>query len=193
MAKLVSKTYGEALFSLAVEEDKSSLFLEEAEGIRGILKENPEFDKMMLHPGIPKQEKLSVVDQVFGGRVSPEMTGFLKIVVQKERYSDLQGIFRYFINKVKEVQKIGIAHVTTAVALSDRQKEQVCKRLLETTKYRTMEMHYQTDPEIIGGMVIRIGDRVVDSSIRSKLNDLTRQLLQIQLGSEQVERKATES
>jgi F-type H+-transporting ATPase subunit delta len=45
-----------------------------------------------------------------------------------------------------------------------------------------MEMHYDTDTALIGGMVIRIGDRVVDSSIRTKLNDLTRQLLQIQLG-----------
>ncbi len=182
MAKLVSKTYGEALFSVAVEEDKGSLFLEEAEGIRNILKDNPDFDRMMLHPGIPKQEKLTVLEQVFEGRVSPEMTGFLKVIVQKERYSDLKGILQYFIDKVKEAQKIGIAHVTTAVELSGQQKEQVCRRLLETTKYRSMEMHYKTDPGIIGGMIIRIGDRVVDSSIRSKLDDLTRQLLQIQLG-----------
>ncbi len=43
-------------------------------------------------------------------------------------------------------------------------------------------MHYETDPSLIGGMVVRIGDRVVDSSIRTKLNSLTKQLLQIQLG-----------
>ena len=45
-----------------------------------------------------------------------------------------------------------------------------------------MDMHYRVDPQIIGGMIIRIGDRVVDSSIRSRLDDMTRQLLQIQLG-----------
>lgn len=182
MAKLVSKTYGEALFTIAMEADKGSLYLEEVEGIRRILRENPDFDKMMLHPAIPKQEKLAMVEQAFAGRASDEITGFLKIVVQKERYPALQDIFQYFIDKVKEAQKIGIAHVTTAMELSDRQKLQVQARLLETTDYLAMEMHYQVDPQIIGGMVIRIGDRVVDSSIRSKLNDLTRQLLQIQLG-----------
>ena len=182
MAKLVSKTYGEALFTIAMEADKGSLYLEEVEGIREILKQNPDFDKMMLHPAIPKQEKLAMVEQAFAGRASDEITGFLKIVVQKERYPALQDIFQYFIDKVKEAQKIGIAHVTTAMELSDRQKEQVQARLLETTDYLAMEMHYQVDPQIIGGMIIRIGDRVVDSSIRSKLNDLTRQLLQIQLG-----------
>ena len=182
MAKLVSKTYGEALFAIAMEENKGSLYLEEVEGIRTILKENPDFDKMMLHPAIPKQEKLSLVEQAFAGRVSDEITGFMKLVVQKERYDRLQEIFQYFIDRIKEVQKIGIAHVTTAIELSDRQKEQVRSRLLETTDFRSMEMHYQVDPRIIGGMIVRIGDRVVDSSIRSKLDDLTRQLLQIQLG-----------
>jgi len=56
------------------------------------------------------------------------------------------------------------------------------KRLLETTKYVKFEMHYDVDSELIGGMVIRVGDRVVDSSIRTKLEDMKKQLLNIQLG-----------
>lgn len=182
MAKLVSKTYGEALLGIAMEEKKEVSFLGEVEEIRKVLKENPDFDKMMLHPAIPKQEKLKCIERVFDGRVSDEITGFLKIVVQKERYRELPGIFQYFIDKVKEAQKIGIAYVTTAVELNNKQKKQVQDRLLATTDYRTMEMHYQVDKQIIGGMVIRIGDRVVDSSIRTRLDDLTKQLLQIQLG-----------
>ena len=58
MAKLVSKTYGEALFELAHEENKASEMLEEIQSVREILKSNPEFRKMMLHPGIAKQDKL---------------------------------------------------------------------------------------------------------------------------------------
>lgn len=71
--------------------------------------------------------------------------------------------------------------VTTAVPLKDSQREAVEKRLLETTQYRSMEMHYSVDASLIGGMVIRIGDRVVDSSISTKLNELQRDLLKIQL------------
>jgi len=183
MAKLVSRTYAEALFGIAMEGDRSLDFLNEVETIQEILKSNPEFEKMMLHPAIPKQEKLQIIKNVFEGRVSSELTGFLNIVVQKERYGELQEIFGYFTEKVKEVQKIGIAYVTTAVELSRQQKEQVVRRILETTGYRTMEMHYQVDEQIIGGMIIRIGDRVVDSSIRTGLDDLTGQLLQIQLGN----------
>lgn len=182
MAKLVSKTYGEALFEIAMEGHKGEELLQEVEGIQKAIEENPEFDKLMKHPGIAKQEKLALMKQVFEGRVSQEMTGFLALVISKERYRELPEVFRYFIDKMKEEKKIGTAYVTTAVPLNEVQKEQVRKKLLETTSYKTMEMHYLVDAGIIGGMIVRIKDRVVDSSIRTKLNDLTKQLLQIQLG-----------
>lgn len=182
MAKLVSKTYGEALFEIALEDKKSDLILEEVEAIQKLIEENPEFDKLMKHPGIAKQEKLTVMENVFKGRISSDMTGFLMLIVNKERYKELPEIFQYFIDKMKEEKKIGVAYVTTAVPLKEEQKEAVCNKLIATTSYQKMEMHYQVDTQIIGGMIIRIKDRVVDSSIRTKLNDLTKQLLQIQLG-----------
>lgn len=182
MAKLVSKTYGEALYEAAVETGRTKELLDEIDAVRVILKDNPDFEKLMLHPGIPKQEKLRIVENVFGGRVSDELAGFFRVIVENERYKELPAVFEYFTAKVKEANGIGIAYVTTAAELSEARKAEVKAKLLETTSYNTMEMHYQTDTSLIGGMVIRIGDRVVDSSIRTKLSDLTRQLLQIQLG-----------
>ena len=67
--------------------------------------------------------------------------------------------------------------------LSEVQKKQIEDRLLETTSYKEMEMTYAVDESLIGGMVIRIGDRVVDSSVKTKLEELTKQLRQIQLQS----------
>ena len=177
MAKLVSKTYGEALFELAMEENKAQEMLEEIFTLQTALSENPDFDKLMKHPGVPKQEKLQVVREIFKGRVSNELAGFLEIVVSKERYNDLPAIFTYFIDKVKEAQKIGVAFVSSAVELTEAQKEKVRTRLIETTSYETMEMHYSVEPSLIGGMVIRVNDRVVDSSIRTKLNSMTKQLM----------------
>ena len=74
-----------------------------------------------------------------------------------------------------------LLEIINSTELSDAQKAAVEKRLLETTKYVKFEMHYDVDSELIGGMVIRIGDRVVDSSVRTKLYDLTRELSKIQL------------
>lgn len=183
MAKLISKTYGEALYELAVEENKADAFLEEVTAVRQILKENEEFDKLMNHPKIRKEEKVEVMENVFKGKVSDELLGFLVLVLQKERYKELDKIFLYFIDRVKELKGIGVALVTTAVELTEVQKKRIEERLLETTSYKEMEMHYVVDTGIIGGMVIRIKDRVVDTSVRTKLDKLTKQLYQIQLQS----------
>ena len=182
MAKLVEQTYGEALFQTAMEANRADAFLEEVKLIRTVLRQKPEWDRLMKHPKISKQEKVEMMKGAFSGRISREMTGFLELILIKERYGQLQDIFRYFTEKVKDEKKIGTAYVTTPVELSEVRKADIQARLLDTTPYLTMEMHYAVDPSLIGGMVIRIKDRVVDSSIRTKLADMKRELLQIQLG-----------
>lgn len=182
MAKLIAKTYGEALFELAMEEKKLDSFLEETKMLALVLEQNPEFDKLMKNPRISKAEKQDVMGKVFAGVLSDEMNGFLALLISKERYGELKSIIQYFTDRVKEEMKIGVAFVTSATELSDEKKEAVKKRLLETTSYESMEMNYIVDKDIIGGMVIRIKDRVVDTSIRTKLAKMKKQLLQIQLG-----------
>jgi F-type H+-transporting ATPase subunit delta len=103
------------------------------------------------------------------------------MIVEKDHFAQIGKVLAYFDDQVKEYKSIGTAYVTTAMELSDAQKAAVVKRLLETTKYVTFEMHYEVDSAIIGGMMIRIGDRVVDSTVRTKLYDLTRELSKIQL------------
>lgn len=183
MAKLISKTYGEALFELAVEENKVDAFEIEMEQLQDILKENPDFSRLMNHPKIINEEKVRIIEEAFKGRFSDELTGFLVLIVQKDRYGKINEILDFFLSKVKEFKGIGIAKVTTAVALTEKQKKEIEERLLETTSFRQMEMHYQIEDDLIGGMVIRIGDRVVDSSIKTRLKTLEKQLLQIQLSN----------
>ncbi len=181
MAKLVSNTYGDALFELALEENKIDSLQEEVDAVLIALRENEDLSKLMNHPKITKEEKVALVEDIFKGRVSMELTGLLRMVTQKGHYNQMQSVLEYFLGRVKEHKNIGTAFVTTAVELSDAQKAAVEKRLLETTKYVEFEIHYRVDAAVIGGMVIRIGDRVVDSTIKTKLHDLTRELTKIQL------------
>jgi len=183
MAKLVSKTYGDALFELATEENKEDILLEEAEGIKKLITENNEFLKMMNHPQITREEKETIIENIFKGKISDEMTGFLRLLVINGRFSELESVIDYFIAKIKEYKKIGIAYVVTPLELSDKQKSDIEQKLLDTTKYEKMEMNFDIDESLIGGMTIRIGDRVIDSSIKSKLNKLTKELKNIRLAT----------
>lgn len=181
MAKLVSTTYGDALFELALEESSLDAMLEEVRGISAIMEENPELSQLLTHPKIVKEEKVKVLDEIFSGRVSGEILGLMKLIVEKDHANEMNSVFVYFIDRVKEHKNIGTAYVTSAVELTDVQKKAVEERLLATTKYVEFEMHFDVDAELIGGMMIRIGDRIVDSSIKTKLHKLTRELSQIQL------------
>ncbi len=176
MAKLVSKTYGEALFDLALEDGTLTTIIEEVNIVKEAIAENPDLLKLLSHPKINKEEKISVIENIFKGRVSDSLVGFLVIIVQKDRYDDLDGIFEYFIAKVREYKNIGVTSVTSAVELTEEQKKQVEQKLLQTTKYSQFELSFYVDKNLIGGLVIRIGDRVVDSSIRTKLQMLAKDL-----------------
>lgn len=181
MAKLVSKVYGDALFEAAQETKCLDETFEQVLALQEILKEHEDLIQLLNHPQVVKEEKIQIIDSIFQGRVSDDMMGFLTTVVEKGRQGDIPAIFEYFITTVKEYKKIGIAYVTSAVPLSEEQKVQVTERLLTTTRYVEFEMNYEVDPSLIGGMIIRIGDRVVDSSIKTQLYELKRQLLDVQL------------
>lgn len=181
MAKLIAKVYGDALFEAALDKQNLEAVYEEAQALCSIFRDNPKLMDALNHPQIVKEEKISVMENVFSGRVSDEMMGFLTIIVDKGRQKEIPMILDYFIQAVREYKKIGTAFVASAVALRDEQKAAVKAKLLETTPYVEFEMEYTVDPGLIGGMVIRIGDRVVDSSIKTQLYELKKQLLTVRL------------
>ena len=182
MAKLVSKTYGDALFELSLEEKKEDLLFEEAKTFLEVIKKDDELVRFIKHPKIVKEEKMKTGKNIFDEHFSKEFAGFLLVLVAKDRFSEVEKTLEYFIGRMKEYKKIGVAYVSTAVELTDEQKEKVRARLLETTDFESFEMNYTVDKSLLGGMVIRVGDRVVDTSIQNKLKSLSKQLSALQVG-----------
>ena len=181
MAKLVSQTYGDALFELALDNNTVDTLYDEALAVDEVFLNNDELIKLLNHPKIDKDNKIQIIEEIFKGKVSDDMTGFLMVIVRKGRHNDFNAIMKFFKDKVRYYKKIGVAYVTSAVELSDSQKKDVEKRLLDTTQYEVFDMNYTIDESIVGGMIIRIGDRVVDSTIKSKIEAMSRELLKIQL------------
>lgn len=181
MAKLAAVVYGDALFAEALEKQQTDILLEEVTALQAIWRENAELAGLLDNPNVTKEEKLQIMENIFSGRVNESLMGFLMVIVEKGRQKDIPAICEYFIGTVKEYKKIGTAHVTSAIELDDGQKSRIEKKLLETTDYVSFEMDYNVDPAIIGGLVIRIGDRVADSSIRTQLYELRRSLSKLQL------------
>lgn len=179
MAKLMEAVYGDALFQTGMEHGTLRERMEEAKQLLLIFDENPELSLFLKHPKISREEKIRALESIFpaGGLMSDEMMGFFRVIVEKGRQTILEKALEYFIGCVKEHFHIGVVHVAAPMELTERQKREVEARILATTHYETLEMHYQTEPSLIGGLVVRIGDQVADGSVRHKLERLRQRLM----------------
>ena len=176
MASRVDKIYGDAYISVKTDEDDLLEALEEAKAVKEILDSNTDFVNFLNHPQITKEEKMEAAKNVFDGRVSDDMTGFLMIIIKKGRFKEFDGIFTYIISNIKRQLGIGALHVTSAMPLSQEQKDKILKKVIASS-----EVTYETDKDIIGGLILCMDDRIVDNSIRTKLDSMGRYLSQIQL------------
>lgn len=177
MAKQVSKTYGSALFEVAMESGKLDAILEEVLFVKQTFLENEALGKLLLHPNIEKEEKIQVIENIYKGKVSDEITGLMVMLIDKGHLKDFIPVFDYVISAIKEEKGIGVAYISSAVELSKAQKDKIEQRLLETTKYQEIEGVYRVDSSLIGGLVIRIADTVVDSSLQTQIAKLSKSLL----------------
>lgn len=181
MAKLVSQVYAEALFGLGVENGLLDTLLEELNGMCEILGENPQFVTLLGHPELDQKEKTAVFDRVFDGKISKELNGFCHLLLEKGRFGELFAIREDYEHRCLAYHKIGVVYVTSAEELSDAQKENIRQKLLATTDFVSLQIHYQVDAALIGGLKIQIGDRVVDSSIQNRLKRMKDSLMRVSL------------
>lgn len=181
MAKLVSKVYGDALFSLSLEDNRLDEVWEEVRMFSSALGENAEFTDIMTHPDMTQEKALALLDEAFGGKLSDVMMGFLQVLVKKGRFSEILSVLDYFQKQAKEYKRIGVVYVTTPSELTGEQKSGIAEKLTQTSGYETLEMNYEIDKSLLGGIRIRIGDRVLDNSIQTKLEEMTRSLSKVRV------------
>ena len=177
MAREVESVYGLALFEAAEDEGRIEELYKEAEELVKILHNNPDLMKVLAHPDIKTEEKVGLVEKIFKGTTDALFTEVFKLAVEKGHSRYIEKILKVFIDNSMKKLGIGKAEVSSAFLLSDEQKKKVESKLLETTKYRSLDVNYIVDPSLIGGLVIKIGDRVVDSSVKTSLESLRKSLI----------------
>lgn len=171
MAKLVSKTYGDAYLSLAEEKGNLDSVKEEVLSVRRVFSESGELNQMLSHPKIVKEEKMRILETAFKGRISEDMMGFLLVIVKKDRYRDIMSVLDYIIGRMKKREGIGSLWVASAFELSEGQKKDIVDRMKELTDYREFEVDYEIDEQLIGGLVLRLDDRVIDQFHKDEASD----------------------
>lgn len=136
---------------------------------------NRELSETLRHPGVPVERKKRLVESVFGGRVSPHLQNFLFVLLDKKRAGLLQQILADFVIEANWVRGREVAHVETALPLSAEAQKRLADALSKATG-RDVALEVEVSPGLIGGLRVRIGDRVLDGSIINMLEALRRAL-----------------
>ncbi|MGL4736739.1 MAG: ATP synthase F1 subunit delta [Cellulosilyticaceae bacterium] len=180
MAQLVTKRYATALFDIANEQGAMKSFEDQVKTMKEVLENEKDFFTLLSHPSILQAEKIQVVENIFDGRVAEELVGLLVLIIKKGRQDLILDIFETFLTMAKADRGVILAAVTSAVPLKDEQLAQI-KANIEKNTGKTIELEAAVDSSLIGGMIIKVGDKVVDGSVRGKLSGLKTQLNNLRL------------
>ena len=177
MAELtVDLTYGRALYQAAVETNKKDLILDEAFQVQGVFENNPDFFEFLNFPGISAIEKKDVLKNVFEGKICQELLNLLYVLTDKGRTARYSKIIKAYKNMVDREEGITYGTVYSVEPLKEAQisklEDQLSALLQEKTKLKN-----ELDPKLIGGFKILVDGRILDASIRKRLQDLGSKLV----------------
>lgn len=179
MAGVVATSYSEALFTLALEENKLGVFCEDLKTIVEILNDNKELKAIMKHPKIGKNDKKEVLSKVFAG-ADPYVLNFMKLMVDKSRFSHFEETCKVFLKMYNEHEGIAVAYVQSAVALSEEEKEAI-QKMLEKRTNKKIEMRCKVNEDLIAGLRIKIDDDILDNSAATQLAKMKNQVIKTTL------------
>ena len=172
----VSRVYAEALFRTAKERDVVSEIDVGLRGLAAMMRENPDFQAFLAAPMIDATRKKVAVEKSMKGNVDDLIVDFLCLLIDKGRDVSLEGIAAQFrVLSDASVGRVRV-HATSPEALSAEQRARL-EEFLQQTLQSDCTLETQVKPEILGGMILRIGDKLYDGSVRRQLQQVGDQLM----------------
>ncbi len=169
----VAEPYAQALMSLAQSQNLTESVGETFRSLETLMEESPEFKEFVANPVIKGEDKKAVLKQVMGEDANPYLINFLMLLVDKRRIIFLQQIVGQYLSLLRELNKVALAEVISAKELSEAQRNAVVDRVKGITNARDVELKTSIDPDLIGGVIIKVGSQVIDASLRGQLRRLS--------------------
>lgn len=141
-----------------------------------ILETSQDLRLTLENPTVSEEVKSQIVEEVFKNEVHPQVVSFLKVLIDKNRFSEFSQIKADYEIKLDDVNKIQSVEITSAVELSEEYRERILQKLSEKLQ-KNIRPNWKVDENIIAGLIYRINDNVIDTSIKSKLDKLNKNLM----------------
>lgn len=169
--RTVTRRYATALYEEADATGVLSDVDDDVQMLRSSLESNRELVRLFESPVIPKEKKDTIIQELLNERVHELLVRFLRLLVRKDRETLTKSVLDQYQSLRDEHKGIVDARVTVAHPLAEDDREALVEVIEEKTG-KDVRLHLEEDPDLIGGVVIRVGDRVFDGSVRNQLNAL---------------------
>jgi len=169
--KSIARRYAGGLFLLGIEKDMLEQLGNELRLVQETLDKEVDLTKVLEHKLISPTEKVELIRQVFGDSVSSEVISFLGIIIQKNRQNYISNIVEEFGLLVDEAQGIAGVDLLTAAPLEQDVESKLVSQLEGLLK-KKIRLRKIVNPELLGGMVINVGDQRIDASLKRQLYDI---------------------
>lgn len=171
----LARRYAQALFDIAVQEKNLDAIEAELQELTGLIEQNAEVAHVLYHPHISLSEKKSLMQKIFAGQLSLTVQNFLNLLIDRRRQNYLADIARDFSLLADQERNIIEATVASATPLNENQELRLQKELVRLTG-KNVRMVKEVRPELIGGVLVQIGDRVMDGTVAFQLQRMRQSL-----------------
>jgi len=169
---LISDRYASALYDLAADSKKVDTVLQDLKLLKECIEKNKDLKLLTKSPLIASNDKLRIFEKILSNQSVSKLTiNFLKVISKNKRFANLFSIILEFVNINAKKRGDILADVTSAEVLSDKQKNNI-KDQLKSILGEKLSLNFQVDNKIIGGLIVKVGSKMIDSSIVSQINKL---------------------
>ncbi|MBF2001666.1 MAG: F0F1 ATP synthase subunit delta [Synechococcales cyanobacterium M58_A2018_015] len=165
----VAEPYAQALMSVAQSNNLTEQIGEDTRSLLSILNESEDLKLALTSPLVNADKKKAILRQIIGEQVHPYTLNFLLLLIDRGRILALPEVCQQYQALLRQLNQTVLAEVTSVVELSDEQKEAIRQKVMAMTEARQVELETHIDPELIGGVIIKVGSQVFDASLKGQL------------------------
>ena len=169
----IVEPYAEALLELANSNDSLKETTNDMNIVSQFLVNSSDLKKFLGNPLITREAKKNVIKDILGEQINPKTLTFLMLLVDRGRISLLDTLAQRFLELSYKTEKIEIAKITSSIQLSADQQKNIAEKLKTITGAKQIKLALKVDPALIGGFTVEIGSKLIDTSIRGQLKQIS--------------------
>jgi F-type H+-transporting ATPase subunit delta len=169
----IAEPYAEALLELATLNDSLKETTNDINIVSQFLANSSDLKKFLNNPLITRDAKKNVLKDVLGEQISATSLTFLMLLVDRGRIAFLDGVAQKFLELSYKKDSIEIAKITSSIQLSGQQQKDLAEKLKVMTGAKQIKLALRVDPKLIGGFTVEVGSKLIDTSIRGQLKQIS--------------------